>query len=401
MRPPWLRAAANALVVLSLLDGSLSLAEEILRAATGALWLLPLRNTLAQGVVLGVLASLPAMALTPRLPLAVFLPLAIGTLWLGFGAAPLGLLLASPTAVGISASTFQIALSVTVLLVIRRRNGGRRWLFDADSPGAPAFAWSRSLGFAAGSVALGAPAALLYLVVLGVTWVQTTTQGFVAFDLAGVSLGDRRYARGDREIRLVGMMHIGEERAYRDIVASFASPSTVVLAEGVSDREGRLGDALHYGRAAEALGLASQRDLRDYLAEDADPEAPPPAWPVIRPADLDANEFAAETIDWLRWASGVWTAPDLASALREILVAVRERGPEDLATFQRDVIDRRNAHLYDEIHAALEDYERVIVPWGALHLPAVENVVLGWGFEETSRTLHPLISWDTIAAALR
>jgi hypothetical protein len=80
---------------------------------------------------------------------------------------------------------------------------------------------------------------------------------------------------------------------------------------------------------------------------------------------------------------------------------MRDTDPEVLAAFQRDILDRRNEHLFTEIESALDDYERVVVPWGALHLPAVERTVIDWGFEERSRELHELISWGTIFAALR
>jgi hypothetical protein len=248
------------------------------------------------------------MALTPRLPLAIFLPLSLGTLWLGFGWLPVGRAFPTPFAFGVAGSLFQIALAGTALAMVRRRNDGRRWLFDAHSPRMPAFSWSRSLGFAAGVVVLGVPGFLLYLAYAGVTWVEETTQGFVAFDFSGVSLADRRYVRDDQEIRLVGMMHIGEENAYRAIVSSFSTESTVVLAEGLTDREGLLRDSLHYGGAAEALGLAPQQDLQAYLVDPGEPGGPPPRWPEIRHADLDASHFEPETIEWLRWASGIWGA---------------------------------------------------------------------------------------------
>lgn len=401
MTPSWLRFCANALVVLSLADGTLSLCEEILREMTGAFWLMGPRSFLATIVLFGVVLSLPAMALTPRLPLAVFLPLALGTLWLGAGALPVGNAFSTAFGYGVAGSLLQIALAGIAMAMIRRHNGGRRWLFDAHSPHRPAISWSRSFGFALGAVVLGIPGFLLYSALAMASWVENTTQGFVAFDLSGVSLADRRYERDDREIRLVGMMHIGEEAAYREIVSSFATDETVVLAEGLTDREGLLSDSLHYGGAAEALGLAPQQDLREYLVDADAPGGVPPRWPEIRHADLDASTFSPETIEWLRWASGIWASEDLASALREILAAMRETDPEVLAAFQRDILDRRNEHLYGEIETALEDYERVVVPWGALHLPAVERTVTDWGFEETSRRLHPLISWGTILAALR
>lgn len=401
MTPVWLRVAANGLVVLSLADGTLSLCDELLRAATGATWLIGARSFLAAVVLFGAVLSLPAMALTPRLPLAVFLPLSLGTLWLAFGALPVGLAFTTPMRFGVAGSLFQIALAGFAMAMIRRHNGGRRWLFDAHSPRLPAFSWSRSLGFATGVVVLGVPGFVLYVAYAGATWVEEATQGFVAFDLSGVSLADRRYVREGQEVRLVGMMHIGEENAYREIVSTFSTESTVVLAEGLTDREGLLRDSLQYGNAAEALGLTPQQDLRDYLVDADEPDAAPPRWPEIRHADLDASSFHPKTIEWLRWAASIWAAEDLATAIREIAASMRDSDPEVLAAFQRDVLDRRNEHLFGEIEAALEDYERVVVPWGALHLPAVERTVTGWGFVERSRELHELISWGTILAALR
>jgi hypothetical protein len=83
-----------------------------------------------------------------------------------------------------------------------------------------------------------------------------------------------------------------------------------------------------------------------------------------------------------------------------MLDGVRGKDPAELAAFQDEVLGLRNEHLTRELERALTEYERVVVPWGALHLPAIEQAVLDWGFEETSRELHPLFGWTTIAAAL-
>ena len=401
MQPRWLCIAANALVLLSLADGTLSLVDEALRAATGVTALVGIRSALAGLVFLGMGIALPALALTPRLPLVAFLPLVLGTLWLSFGAAPLGLWLESPATLGIVAASLQVAFALGALGAIRHRNRGRRWLFDADSPEAPAFAWSRSLGFAGCALFAGLPAAGFYVALLFVTLLQQATAGFVSFDFGGVHLADRRYARGEQEIRLVGMMHIGEQDAYRELAASFATESTVVLAEGLTDRDALLGGTLEYGTAAEALGLAPQQDLRAYLVVDDDPSAPAPEWPEIRHADVDASAFSPETLAWLRWAGTIWSAPDVGTALRRILAYAGETRPEQIEAFQHDVLDLRNARLCDAIDEALtDDYRRVIVPWGALHLPAIEQAVHERGFEETSRARHLLIAWRTLAAAL-
>jgi len=400
VKPGWLRRFANGLVGLSAFDALFSLLEEGVRAATGTLWLAMPRSVIAELVLAGVVASLPLMLLSPRLPVAVFVPLAVATLWLTSGAAPLPLWIASPTLLGVAGCAIQLAAVGLAFALIRRHNGGRRWWFDAASPGAPAFAWRHSLGLGAAFAAVGLPAALLYLGVALATWLQIVTKGFVAFDLDGVSLADRHYQRDGREIRLVGMMHIGEPDAYRALTRTFARESTVVLAEGVSDRHARLADTLEYGRAAQALGLAPQQDLRAYLVDDDDPDALPPRWPVVRHADVDASVFSPATIACIRWAGGIWDAEDLTSAALALVEGIRTQDPQQLAAFQAEILDLRNAHLTEQIRAALGEFEHVIVPWGALHLPAIEAAVLSWGFEETSREVHPLIEWRTVAAAL-
>ncbi len=400
MKPAWLRWVANALVVLSLLDAGGSLLEEILRAATGATWAIAPRMVLAEVVLLGTVLSIPAMVITPRLPLAVFGPLALVTLWLSFGAAPLPLWIESPTVFALTGCAIQLAAAGLALALIHHRNRGRSWLFDEDSPPAPAFAWTRAAGLGALLVGVGLPACALYGVVAIATWTQAITRGFVSFDLRGVSLADRHYARDGQEVRLVGMMHIGEDAAYRALVESFEGESTVVLAEGVSDRESLLPGGLQYGHAANALGLSAQEDLRSYWSDDADPEADPARRPVVRRADVDASSFSPETIEWIGWAADLWNADNLGAALVDLWEGTRARDPEDLARFEHEILDQRNAHLIGEIDEALGEYHRVIVPWGALHLPEIESAVLERGFEETDRTRHPLIAWSTIAAAL-
>ena len=117
-----------------------------------------------------------------------------------------------------------------------------------------------------------APATLLYAVVLLVTSIEVGTRGFVAFDRAGVTLDDRSYARGDREVRLVGMMHVGEEDSYREVVASFSIPATVVLEEGVTDRSGLLESPLAYDGVAgfhSAFANSASAILLDYHLPNA------------------------------------------------------------------------------------------------------------------------------------
>ena len=400
MKPLWLRAFANSVLALSAADALLSSLDEGVRAAGGGTWLATPRDVLAELALAAVSLSVPAMLATPRMPISVFLPLALAMAWLTLGAAPLPLWIGSPGLLAATGCALQLAAVAVAFAVVRARNGGRGfWLGEAE-PDQPAFTWRHSLAFATGLGTLGPLAALGYGALAIATEIEVVSHGFVQIGLAGVSLDDRHYQRDGHEIRLVGMMHIGDPERYRTLTRSFARESTVVLAEGVSDEQGRLASSLHYGKAARAIGLAPQENLESYLVEGEGEDAVAPKWPVVRRADVDASSFSPDTIAMIRWAGEVWEAEDLPTALHTLLRGAREQGPERSRAFFADVVDRRNEHLVGEIERALGEYDRVVVPWGALHLPGVEQTVLSWGYAETSREMHPLFAWSTVAAAL-
>lgn len=387
---------ANAFVLGYALDGSLSLVEGIFRLATGSDALLAARSLVAETVVLGSLAALPAMVLTPRLPASVIAPLALSALWMASGAAPLPLLLASPR-LDSGLSGLQLAIAVLAFLRIRALSGGRSWLLGHELPQRPSFSirhtlWSGAAVFFGGSVLLAVYAPFWLM-----STFQVMTDGFVHFDLAGVSLADRSYERNGQEIRLVGMMHIGQEESYRSLVGSFSGPPAVILAEGVTDRQGLLPEPLSYEHAARALGLQTQDSMEDYFHELGAPQQG--QWPDVRRADLDLSDFHPETIALLESATRIWGGQDPLRALGAVYVhCIEKQG--DCALLGQDVLMRRNRHLVEEIGTALKQYDRVIVPWGAMHQPFIQSEILRQGFERTGGTYHLLASWRTVAAAL-
>lgn len=393
----WLCLAVNFFVVGYTLDAGLSLADELLRLATGSMLLLEARNVLAYLVLTVGLLSLPLLWLTPRLPLRLLLPLILSAVWLNTGAMPLPAVIDAPGTLALTAVVLQLTAAGLALLWIRRQNGGSGWLFQPDAfERGPLFSLRHTALFSAGALFVLVPAALAYGFVSVVSAVQLETRGFISFDLTGVSLADRRYVKDDREVRLVGMMHIGEEQAYRELVQSFIEESTIVLSEGVSDDSGALESPLSYEGAAAALGLEVQEELGSYLVDSNDVL---PAWPVLRNADVDLSDFSAVTIEWLEWAARLWDGSGSLEAMRELLARSAEN-EDELVIVEHDIIGLRNQHLLAEIEAALPDYRRVIVPWGALHLPFIERSILERGFDESQREQRRLISWATLLAAL-
>jgi hypothetical protein len=171
----------------------------------------------------------------------------------------------------------------------------------------------------------------------------------------------------------------------------------------VSDRDGLLREGLAYENVARPLGLVVQPSLEEAIAalpDEGDEEGGDARRPQVVRGDLDLRDFSDETLAFLRAVSRVFTSGDLATAVSR----ARELGERfDTAASARilhDLVERRNEHLIRELEAALPEHSSIVVPWGALHLPAVEQALVAWGFERSAERGHPLVRYATLARAL-
>ena len=219
-----------------------------------------------------------AMSATPRLPwrpllLAVLYPsiallLVPIPLLLSFGLDPAGTL-----PVGL----VQIAVAADALFAVRRREG-TWWLRPEDGP---LFTWRHALlaAFWLGiAVPLGMTVALAGEIVAGV---DIASNGFVRLTTRGVELAEHQLIRQGQRVRLVAMMHIGDQGYYEGLVEDLDEPGAIVLVEGVTDPDERIRGRLQYKRVAEALGLDTQATLRARRARvrNADVSTPPSRTP--------------------------------------------------------------------------------------------------------------------------
>jgi hypothetical protein len=162
------------------------------------------------------------MVLSPRLPKAVFLAPLLFCAWWAVGAFPVPLLAETPAEQAVIGGALQVALAAAAFLVVRRRTGGR-WLLTADELAGPNFRFLHTLAFASASLLLGVPFLVLQVLASTAAALEARTAGFIDFTRDGLSLTERVYNKAGQQIRLVGMMHIGAEDAYRDLFASFKS----------------------------------------------------------------------------------------------------------------------------------------------------------------------------------
>jgi hypothetical protein len=145
----------------------------------------------------------------------------------------------------------------------------------------------------------------------------------------------------------------------------------VVLAEGVTDEQQLMPEGLSYGKLAARLGLDAQEDVPIDTGAH-----------IIEGADIDLAEFSPSTLELLRAISRVIRAEDLAAAsLAYQQLSELTARPETVQTALAEIIELRNEHLLEHIGDALGEYRHVIVPWGAAHMPAIEQAIFELGFE--------------------
>ncbi|MCB9663766.1 MAG: hypothetical protein H6732_06620 [Alphaproteobacteria bacterium] len=345
------------------------------------------------GIVEG-LARLPALLLLPAVWVAwaacrhvPWWTVAPGTavlLWSSAGAMPLLLHASTNTTRGVvGAATALAGLGVLAALTARR---GEPRLRTEDGP-PPAFSVLHLLAVAfAGLVVTPAllTAWLLWSLDQGLRW---GSGEFVALGWDGLDVAERTYRRGDDEVRLIAMVHIGDPEVYAELDASIPD-GAVVLAEGVTDREHRVGTATSYAGIAANLGLVAQPyELGAGRAE-------------IVNADVDLDSFQPVTLRLLELVLSIWDASDAEQGATRFAryISVTSKDPEVwLEAFWQDVVERRNAHVLGVMDAHLDAHpdtpDRVILPWGGLHMRGLSAGLEARGFEVVGTTWRTLVPW--------
>ncbi len=363
-----------------------------------------LQSWFGGGVFFLALAIYAGMALSLRFSKRILLPGVVWVFWSQCGALPLSLYFPDQSRwlVGV----LQIGLS---LLLIGCCGGFASWSCVGRASRRPLFSTRNLVGAVFYSGALAVVMAAIW-VHAGLFLVDSKTAGYVRVGPSGVSLEERHFQRGNQQVRLVGMVHIAREEFYQQTLKTIPEgDSTVVLMEGVSDREGRLGKHLGYAKLAGKLGLVPQTEaaFRRHTAgregagtdnparEDADN-------PVeYRRADVDVAAFQPSTLRYLEAVAGLFASENLLDALKRVQSPNSPLHDQAVgAAAMKDILDHRNVHLIGEIEEALTSHDLVVVPWGAMHLPVIEKQLVDWGFVELRRSRHRALNFPWSPPAL-
>ncbi len=223
----------------------------------------------------------------------------------------------------------------------------------------------------------------LLAAILAVSFIKLNleTRGYLRVRVDGLYSVERVFRAEGREVRLVGMVHMGDAAFFRDLARSFDTSDTIVLEELVrAPRDDGPWRASAQQEQAAAFGLHDQGSF--FLGELQRA--------VRRHADLDAGDLDPRTLEALAGASPE-SGADSIRMLAELLAP--DAASADIV--HHDALTRRNAHLLEHLDTALQDFSVVIVPWGAAHMPAFDAAVRERGFVPDGEVVRRVFAWSS------
>lgn len=388
----------NLFLALFLLDGTVSFFDDVLHLLSlGSVLSVP-RNLVASLAILATIPVYLCLGIDSRIPRLRIIPLA-AFIYLSFIWGWLFPEFAGSRSISLLMSTMQILLAIITYSPFHPAYE-RRIFLKPDTFTGPAWSWKKNAPFWAANILIIPAVIISCLLATANEYATHLTSGFVRVSPRGVFMSERTYLKDDRKIRLIAMVHVGEQTYYDDLFKKEWSSSSIILVEGVSDKKLLLQNRLSYGKAAAMLGLVSQEkmrfagrpvELKDIGKNRQQKNSSNRFVPDMLRADVDVSVFNPKTIAFLN-AAGKYMN-DGNSSFREGMAALnawseQHMTPQDNMIVMDDIIQLRNKAVIGFLDKVLPSYNTIIIPWGALHMPEVEQAVLKRGFELQDSSEH-------------
>ncbi len=236
-------------------------------------------------------------------------------------------------------------------------------------------------------------------------FIEQQSRGYLHFAAKGLEVRETIMRKGDRTVHLVGMVHIGEPSFYRGLYASIPTDA-LILAEGVTDREGRMKAKPVYENAARGLGLESQGEFQKQLANStpvptsANPALPVKPGPYVVFADIDVSELSPATTRFLEAVGTIFQSPTLAEALQRYVAVASQFTDDEVKAIMAEIVNKRNQRALSSFDKYADQYKTIYLPWGALHMPGFEDEMMKRGYRIESQRMLPIARYQTIIDAL-
>lgn len=383
-------------------DATLSVIDESLAMALGGDVLSGLRNGVALFVVYATLPALLVTIFVPQLPKLVLLPPVFFVLWTALGAPPL-----PATARGslpmLALSAAQLLLAANALFLVRRRHV--RWRLVAEQLPVVGHLWLRTILALVLTLFVGAAATAGLAAAAVVSYLEGVTGGYMQFGWSGIAMRETVLERDGKTVRLVATAHIAEPGFYREIRRNIPGDA-LVFVEGVTDRKGRLGGFSQHA-AAQALGLSTQDVFNELLPvpeevdeagvdDDAGKPGPGSDAPHVVRADVDTEVFSDRAVEYLQDVDKVMQSASLGSAMAELSAFSRKYTETETQAIFGEIVGRRNLNLLEAFDRLAGNYATVVIPWGAMHMPGLEQGLADRHFRVVSTRSVPMARFSTI-----
>ena len=352
---------------LFLADAIVSLADDSLILLFNLHLFAGIRSIVCLFAMLMAIAVYGLMGLTPMIPKRWFLPLT-----LFYPASQLALVpfliyfLGRLQQINWGFSCGQVILGLGILYWIQGWLKFRWPLVSREQLAARRFGWWNLSGFLLVNFFVLLPATIVYLFICTAVAVDHFSDGFMALHPGGLTVQVRKYVRNDgKTIQLFPMSHVADAGFYQKVSQTFPTNS-IILMEGVSDKENLLTNGISYQRMAKVLGLTEQKVRFGHGRGK-----------MVR-ADVDVDQFSTNTIDFLNLvmlfhAQGV-------NAGNVLKLAQYSPPPNLQEQFIDDVLRKRNQHLVEAIQSHLSETDNIMVPWGVAHMPGIAMEIQKSGF---------------------
>ena len=382
-RNRWIATIFNGYLLTFAAEGILVLLQRFSGGVLAGSVLAPLKGLAGFcSVLLAVCVTLVACSYR-RAQWQVLLPALVLTFWKAFYFLPLPAYF-SWNSLALGGALIQTATGIATLLFLRARSKGTSFLLPKEATSLAEFSWARTGLTLAIKIGAVLPALILYLLLSAQILVREYSSGFLEVTASGIYTEARTYERDGHKIYLLPTIHIASPAFYETLMEGLPEKSSVILPEGVTDREGVLKDFIDYSAAASSVGLVAQPDLT----------TPRKSHAVLR-CDADVSEFSPETRKVLSGLGRVLKhlkAGDVEATV-SALEALDEEPPTGL---WKDILETRNNKVLEALRSALPRYEHVAIPWGAAHMPGIERGLVAMDAHKIEAKRVEVFKWKAL-----
>ena len=191
---------------------------------------------------------------------------------------------------------------------------------------------------------------------------------------------ERTFVLGENKVVLLGMVHIARSKFYDSIEKAYRGSDYLTLSEGVKDKNKLCPKKLDYGYLADLVNLAAQ-PKKMKLGRTIN-------------CDQDCSELPKKAIKRINIICNcieILKKPDL-SKLPKLLKQIKKISSHasTVAEPNRELLDSRNKNLIKCIDKKLSKEKNILIPWGAAHLPEIEDYLVKKGFK-IKKTKHRVV----------